>query len=248
MKTTRIYTLFALLMLVALGCNKPDEPNNGGNGGNNGSGGTNDNHEYVDLGLPSGTLWATCNVGADTPEGYGDYFAWGEIEPKDYYYWNNYKWRVDEGEQVFSYNFTKYCNDPEYGYNGFTDNLTILLPFDDAATANWGNSWRTPTREQFQELLDNCSSVWTTQNDVAGRCFTGANGNTLFLPAAGYHNVSDLSLIGNQGFYWSGSLYTEYTGFSDLAWYFPVGPYDHYYMTTSRRCFGQSVRAVRSAK
>ena len=79
-----------------------------------------DGHEYVDLGLPSGTLWATCNVGADTPEGYGDYFAWGETEPKEVYSWETYKWC--NGDE---YSMTKYCTNSQYGYNGFTDGSTI---------------------------------------------------------------------------------------------------------------------------
>ena len=96
-------------------------------------------HEYVDLGLPSGTLWATCNVGADTPESYGDYFAWGETEPKTTYDWSTYKYCVGEYDRL-----TKYCSDTTYGYNGFTDDLYVLQPSDDAATVNWGEGWRTP--------------------------------------------------------------------------------------------------------
>ena len=90
-------------------------------------------HEWVDLGLPSGTLWATCNVGASSPEGYGDYFAWGETEPKDYYDWSTYKWC--NGNEV---TLTKYCTDSFFGYNGFTDGKTELDPEDDAAYVNWG--------------------------------------------------------------------------------------------------------------
>ena len=107
-------------------------------------------HEYVDLGLPSGLLWATCNVGATSPEDYGDYFAWGETQPKDTYEWSTYQYCNG------SYNtLTKYCSNSSYGYNGFTDNLTTLLPEDDAATANWGGNWRMPTKEEFQELYNN---------------------------------------------------------------------------------------------
>ena len=100
-------------------------------------------HEYVDLGLPSGLLWATCNVGADAPEDYGDYIAWGETTPKTTYNWSTYQYCMG------SYNtLTKYCNKTSFGYNGFTDNLTTLLPEDDAATANWGSGWRMPTEEE----------------------------------------------------------------------------------------------------
>lgn len=123
-----------------------------------------DYHEYVDLGLPSGTLWATCNVGANAPEEYGDYFAWGEIQPKDYYDESTYQYCIG------SYNtLTKYCNNSSYGYNGFTDNLTTLQPEDDAATANWGAGWRMPTKGEWEELYNNTTCTWTTQNNVSGR-------------------------------------------------------------------------------
>ena len=126
-----------------------------------------DTHEYVDLGLPSGLLWATCNVGANAPEEYGDYFAWGEIVPKDVYNWSTYQYY--DGS-----NLAKYTG---------SDGLTTLLPGDDAATTNWSNGWRMPTKEEWQELLDNTTNKWTTQNGVNGRLFTGSNGNSLFLPA-----------------------------------------------------------------
>ena len=144
-------------------------------------------HDYVDLGLPSGMLWATCNVGANAPEDNGDYFAWGETQPKDVYNWDTYQYCMG------SYNtLTKYCTRSDYGFNGFTDNLTILLPEDDAATANWGNGWRMPTIEEWQELYQNTTHTWTTQNGVNGRLFTASNGSSLFLPAAGYRNNSSL--------------------------------------------------------
>ena len=194
-----------MLMTAVVGCTKPDEPNNGGNN-NGGNGGNSLNgHEYVDLGLPSGTLWATCNVGATTPEGYGDYFAWGETTPKDTYNWSTYQYCNG------SYNtLTKYCTDSGYGYNGFTDNLTTLLPEDDAATANWGSGWRMPTQEEWQELLDNTTDTWTKQNGVNGRLFTASNGNSLFLPAAGNRWDDELYNAGSYGFYWSSSLNTDY--------------------------------------
>ena len=163
-----------------------------------------DSHEgeYVDLGLPSGTLWATCNVGASAPEEYGDYFAWGETEPKDYYRWSTYKWCNGSYTTM-----TKYCNNSSYGYNGFVDNKTELDPEDDAAYVNWGPSWRMPTTEQLQELYEKCTSVWTTQNGVNGRLFTGPNGNTLFLPAAGNRYGDYLGGAGSSGYYWSRTLY-----------------------------------------
>lgn len=143
---------------------------------------------YVDLGLPSGTLWATYNVGANAPEDYGDYFAWGEIVPKDCCGMNNYQHWINDNR------LTKYNNNSNYGYNGFTDTLTTLLPEDDAATTNWGAGWRTPTMGEWQELLDNTTTTWTTSNGVYGRLFTATNGETLFMPAAGFH-VDELVLL-----------------------------------------------------
>ena len=195
-----------------------------------------DEHEYVDLGLPSGTLWATCNVGADTPEGYGDYFAWGETQPKSTYNWSTYQYCNG------SYNtLTKYCSDSDYGYNGFTDNLTTLLPEDDAATANWGSDWRMPTKEEWQELYNNTTHTWTTQNGVNGRLFTASNGNSLFLPAAGYRWDDELNSAGYYGDYWSSSLQTDGPNY---AWdfYFTSG---YTNVGGSYRSYGQSVRAVR---
>ena len=195
--------MLAAAVVFATGCKKDNDinVNTGDNNGLGGGGGT--NHEYVDLGLPSGTLWATCNVGATTPEGYGDYFAWGETQPKSYYDWSTYKY-CNGGN---SNQLTKYCDYPYSGYNGFTDNLTILQPTDDAATANWGNGWSTPTREQWQELIDNTTHTWTTRNGVNGRLYTASNGQKLFLPAGGNHLGSNLCSVGSCGYYWTSVLY-----------------------------------------
>ena len=193
---------------------------------------------YIDLGLPSGLLWATCNVGAEMPEDYGDYFAWGETTTKSVYNWSTYQYCNGSSSTL-----TKYCTNSSYGYNGFTDNLTNLLPEDDAAAANWGGDWRMPTKEEWQELLNNTTSVWTTQNGVNGRLFTASNGNSLFLPAAGCRDESILDHTGIRGFYWSNSL--------DLdnprnAWRVEIysddiNPHSYY------RYYGRSVRAVRYA-
>ena len=104
-------------------------------------------HEFVDLGLPSGTLWATCNIGADTPEDYGDYFAWGETEPKEIYDWKSYKYGRFLNER---YELNKYCTDSVYGLDGFVDNLTILEPVDDVVRIYWGADWRMPTIEEWE--------------------------------------------------------------------------------------------------
>ena len=198
------------------------------------------NHEYVDLGLPSGTLWATCNVGATTPEGYGDYFAWGETKPKRIYNWSTYKYCNGGGDQL-----TKYCSTFKYGYHGFSDNLTVLQPKDDAATANWGSGWCIPTKEQWDELYKNTDRTWKSWNGVEGWLLSGKNGAVLFLPAAGYRGDGYLDAVGSHGDYWSSSLYT---GRPLSAWYFYFNSDNcgmHYY---DHRLYGRSVRAVRSTR
>lgn len=243
-KITKAIAAIMLTMAVvcAVGCKKNDNPNNGGNGGgNNGnnSNGTYNGHEYVDLGLPSGTLWATCNIGATKPEGYGDYFAWGETEPKTIYDWCTYKYCNDCDPNLL----TRYCYYAGYGYNGFTDNLTVLQPMDDATTANWGSGWRMPTSKQWRELSDNTTVTWTTQNSVKGRKFTASNGNSLFLPSSGYYDGSSLGYGGSYGCYWSSLLNDEYPG---QAWYFYFDSGDDYYVYHGgNRYNGRSVRAVR---
>ena len=169
----------------------------------NGVGKHND-HEYVDLGLPSGLKWATCNVGATTPEEYGDYFAWGEVEPKTTYNWSTYKYCAGS-----SHTLTKYCTQSNHGKDGFTDNKTVLDPEDDAATVNWGGAWRMPTKAEQDELRNNCTWDWTTQNGVNGYKVTGPNGNSIFLPAAGCTNAGTLIGAGSYGYYWSSSLFTD---------------------------------------
>ena len=199
------------------------------------SNGTLNGYEWVDLGLPSGLKWATCNVGASQPEEYGDYFAWGEVESKDYYDWSTYKWCNGSYDTQ-----TKYCNDSYYGYNGFTDNKTTLELSDDAANYNWGGGWRMPTHEEQYELYNNCSWEWTTQNGVYGRKVTGPNGNSIFLPAAGYRYGSSLGRAGSAGRYWSSSLYTYYPNYA-YALSFNSDNVDWYYY--GRYC-GFSVRPV----
>ena len=162
-----------------------------------------DTHQYVDLGLS--VLWATTNVGAEDPEQYGDYYAWGETETKDFYGWSTYKW-CDGTENTL----TKYCTNPKLGVDSFTDGLTTLLPEDDAAHVHWGAMWRMATKSEFQELINNCSWETTTLNGVKGYRVTstipGYTDRSIFLPLAGYHN-HDLgaSNVGTSVRYWSSS-------------------------------------------
>ena len=198
-----------------------------------------DEHEYVDLGLPSGTLWATCNVGANSPEEYGDYFAWGETQPKDVYDWSTYQYCNGSISTL-----TKYCNNPDCGYNGFTDNLTTLLPEDDAAAVNWGGDWHMPSNDNWEELYENTTHIWTTWNGVKGRLFTASNGNSLFLPAAGYYEGSSLNLVGCDGNYQPTSFKPNDP---NCAYRFDFGSDPgHCYIYYGVRSRGNSVRAVRS--
>ena len=170
------------------------ESTGGGTGGTvtpGGGGETPSTEDYVDLGLS--VKWAKCNLGASKPSDYGDYYAWGETEPKANYSWETYKWVTKD-------NLTKY-ND--------TDGKTSLDPADDAATAKLGSSWRIPTSAEIAELLnpDNCTWTWTTQDDVNGyEVKSKKNGNSIFLPAAGARMGSELIEAGNFSGYWSGSL------------------------------------------
>ena len=139
------------------------------------------NTEYVDLGLPSNTLWATCNIGVTKPEGLGDFFAWAEDSPKSDYSWGNYEHCNGAAKQL-----TKYCNLPDYGYNHFTDTLTVVLPSEDAGWHNCEQGTGIPSKKQWQELCQNTTQTWTTLNGVEGVLFQANNGNSLFLPAGNY--------------------------------------------------------------
>ena len=154
--------------------------------------GTNNGQEYVDLGLS--VKWASCNVGATAPEEYGDYFAWGETYQKRYYYWDNYKYCNGTNESL-----TKYCTKTSCGEFAFVDNKTTLDLTDDAARVNWGGTWRMPTAEESEELMneENCTWIWTTKNGVNGLKITSRkNGNFIFLPAAGHCYLENLGNVG----------------------------------------------------
>lgn len=201
---------------------------------------------YVDLSLPSGTLWASCNLGANMPDEYGDYFAWGETEPKGYYDCDNYRYchGCDVDDDMNYISMTKYCTDSYYGYNGFTDDLTILLPDDDAATVNVGEEWRMPTAEEWEELMNNTShSFYTTSKDVNGLLLTATNGAKIFLPAAGFSS-NMLWYAGSCGSYLTKSLDNE-APYNAWGLFFSS---EGARMTSSLRFLGQSVRAVCSKR
>lgn len=159
--------------------------------------------QYVDLGL--NVRWATCNVGATRPEGYGDYFAWGENVPQSNksYSWGSYKWCEGDYDKL-----TKYCDNYNYGYDRFEDSKITLESSDDAATANWGSDWRMPTDAEVKELIEKCTWTLTTVNGVSGY-EVSRNGNSIFLPAGGYIYDGILQGVGVLGRYWSSSIETD---------------------------------------
>ena len=204
MKHLRFLAALCCMLAVFTACEK-NEPSDNGNGSNTGNYNAN-GHEYVDLGLPSGTKWATCNVGATKPEEHGNEYAWGETEPKTTCDWSTYKYGSDYDE------LTKYCTDSDDGKDGFADYKTVLDPEDDAAHVNWGGAWRMPTDEEWTELRENCAWKWTDDYNgtgTVGQIVTGLNGNSIFLPAPPYHFSSGGVLVGCSTYgvyYWSSSL------------------------------------------
>ncbi|MBR5176845.1 MAG: leucine-rich repeat protein [Bacteroidales bacterium] len=205
--------------------------------------------EAIDLGLPSGLKWASFNLGAYKPEGYGDYYAWGETEPyyssldpltwkegkENGYSWESYTWCNGSSDTM-----TKYCSSSDYGDNGFTDTKNVLDLEDDAAHVNLGCSWRIPTHSEWLELRQNCTWTWTEQNGIDGWMGIGPNGNSLFLPAAGYRTHSYLYETGSCGFYWSSSLYTDTP---NLAYDVRFDS-STYFLPIDLRLMGQSIRPV----
>ena len=187
-------------------------------------------HKYIDLGLPSGLLWATCNVGANEPWESGLYFSWGNVKGHEKGSW---------------YYFGISNNGPYASTPGavLTDNIPVDAGYD-AARANLGGSWRMPTKEEFKELVENCTNERTTQNGVNGRLFTSRiNGNSVFFPSAGYYFGTSLSNDGMYGCYWSSSLNSQTYAYGLFYGYFS-GSGDVYPQDYSYRFIGYPVRAV----
>ena len=213
----KIYFLFvALLFTLSVGAQTiPEEPAT--------------DSRAIDLGLS--VKWASCNVGATAPEEFGGYYAWGETEEKEDYSWDFYKYCNGSYDSM-----TKYCTD---SYDGTIDNKTTLEPEDDVAHVQWGDSWRMPTFNEIEELRNNCTWQWTTLNGVTGYRVTGPNGNSIFLPAAGYRDGTEVYGQGYCGHYWSSSLNSS-SSYSAYGLFFSSSSY-YYYIS---RYLGQSVRPV----
>ena len=206
--------------------------------------GTANGHEWVDLGLPSGTKWATTNVGASSPEDYGNYYAWGETTTKSTYNWSTYKWCNGSYDTMTKYIFlTEYGSSSSYGT---VDNKTTLDLSDDAAYVNWGSSWRMPTKAEQDELRNTSYTTWTwtTQNGVNGYKVTSLiNGNSIFLPAAGMYKDSNTIGVGTYGYYWTELVYS-YQPFESYMPYFNSKEKDS--GNTNMRYEGCSIRPVLS--
>ena len=175
--------------------------------------GTIDGYEYVDLGLS--VKWATCNVGADSPEGYGEYYAWGEIDTKSTYISSN-----------------------SVTYGASLDDISGNAGYD-VARAEWGSTWRLPTYDECYELVNNCTWRWTTKEDVKGYSVTGTNGNSIFLPAAGNCHGSSVSYTGSYGRYWSSSPGTD----TSYAYHLDFSSYGHG-LGSTYRYRGHTIRPV----
>lgn len=180
-------------------------------------------HGYVDLGLS--VKWATTNIGASTPESYGSYFAWGETSTKSEYTEGNSRKYGKSESQLRS--------------EGIINSQGNLTPSYDAARTNWGGTWRMPTQEEFNELLNNCTWTWTTQGGNNGCKVTGSNGKSIFLPAAGLRNGSSLKYAGECGYYWSSTV-SGAAEYACLLYFLSGGDGTDYYY----RNIGRTVRPV----
>ena len=186
--------------------------------------------EAIDLGLS--VKWASYNVGATKPEEYGGYYAWGETEEKSDY--ESYTYKYCNGIIT---SMTKYCT---YSSQGTVDNKTTLEPEDDVATVKWGGTWRMPTRAELDELRNSCTWTWTTLNGVNGHRVTGPNGNSIFLPFAGYRNGSEAYDQGSSGYYWLSSLESSSCSYACGLNFISA----YYNFVCDSRYYGYTVRPV----
>ena len=197
----------------------------------------NNGFDYVDLGLPSGTLWATCNVGADKPTDYGLYFQWDDTQGCSID-----KIGIGRGHKEFSWTDYKFSKDRNGSkFSKYKTNRATLELEDDAAHVNMGGDWHMPSPTQLKELTANTTSTWTTQDGVNGRLFTSKkNGKSIFIPAAGYVSNGSLQYGGSEAVVWSSMLvaYVFYNG-QYLGFYSYNVSLDDYY-----RYYGFSVRGV----
>ena len=195
------------------------------------------NHPHaIDLGLPSGTKWACCNVGANKPEAYGGYYAWGETSEKSVY--NDVTYKYSTGKDKDGDGIYENTNKVTYQKLG----LTICGTQFDVAQTKWGGNWRMPSSDQIKELIDECKYEWITFNGIKGARFTGPNGRSVFLPATGNHYKSRLNYAGEEGYYWSGTLQSQLFEFEAIT--LDVRSSKPYH-TGHLRCSGISVRPVK---
>ncbi|MBR3938675.1 MAG: hypothetical protein IKJ67_01695 [Bacteroidales bacterium] len=222
MKTLKRFALLSVAMLLAFaGCEddfgpEHDRGNNGGGSGGGAATGTINGHDYVDLGLPSGLKWATCNVGANTPEGYGNYYAWGETTTKSSY--------TEDNSRTYKVSMNDISGNANY----------------DAARANWGSTWRMPTETEMEELRDNCTWTWTTKNGVNGMKVTGSNGKSIFLPAAGNCEGPSHIDVGELGRYWGSAPYESGDSYACSLFFYS----GYHKVNWDGRCSGCTVRPV----
>jgi len=195
-----------------------------------------DTKEAVDLGLPSGLLWATTNVGANHPEEYGSYFSWAETTPKTEYSWATYKY-ANGSERTL----TKYCSSSDYG---IVDNKETLDKEDDAATVNWGKSWRTPTLRESQELISYCTWTYSSLNGINGYVVTGPNGNSIFLPAGGVKQYTSTFYSGTDACVLTSTIFNASNGKPSSASVLYVENGTPHYWYGWSRCWGYPVRPV----
>ena len=201
---------------------------------------------YVDLGLS--VLWADCNLGAAAPSEYGNYYAWGETEPKAFYSWDNYhNYEPPRDEPLEEYDELLQELRQIGGNRGRNYEPLKLQPANDAATVLLGAEWRMPTNDEWVELRQHTTMTWTTQNGVNGRLFTANNAISLFLPAAGQRLNGELYNDSDYGIYWSSSLYGDPPYQPYFAWTFGFGSVNLGF-DRENRLNGFSVRPVRSSQ